>query len=623
MKDFKGAASFDIIKDMADSFGHVYYSMLLEPGVDPEYKAIKGRVLGNVGKIFKIPAGDDAYFNHRFCEALDSNEKQRLRELLINAMSSLSSYEIELRVENVKGRFIWLINKGYFKRDPATKRIVQQGFITQISARMLKRNEYGSGDKRYHSVAGLMNDYVFSVRCKDGEVIETIHGGACKDVTGYTEQEFFEDENLWFTMVHPRDKDLILERANKMASGEQVDEIIHRIKHKNGQTRWVKSVIVPHHDEFGNVFLYDGVIRDITEQIIEQQHLEQMSYMNELLLDATPYPMILMQNDGVVLKANRAGYEIGALDEQSCSTMWKKEIDATCEFRKMLEKSMNTESMVVGDLAYQGNIYEVTIVPNEPDLLLACLHNVTKNRAMSDRLEEDMMLMQAVFENTIASIMILDVNGKFQAINNTASKIIGMEQDEVGGLSLYEVFSKEEAESRMNYIRQVTQNHQALKCEENVNGFQLATMVIPVIDNNSDVIKIAIFSKDITQMKKAEENLIETYQVITAIVENAPMVIIGLDKDRHVILWNEGAEYMSRIKSEKAYNSKITELYEAADDSILQAIEKAYEGEAVELKNATITILNGNEYSLSISFVPKLDAKGVVSGVIIMASMVG
>ena len=67
-----------------------------------------------------------------------------------------------------------------------------------------------------------------------------------------------------------------------------------------------------------------GVIRDITDQIIEQQHLEQMSYMNELLLDATPYPMILMQNDGVVLKANRAGYEIGALDEQSCSTMWKK-----------------------------------------------------------------------------------------------------------------------------------------------------------------------------------------------------------------------------------------------------------------------------------------------------------
>ena len=82
-------------------------------------------------------------------------------------------------------------------------------------------------------------------------------------------------------------------------------------------------------------------------------------------------------------------------------------------------------------------------------------------------------------------------------------------------------------------------------------GSSFVTMVIPVIDNNSDVIKIAIFSKDITQMKKAEENLIETYQVITAIVENAPMVIIGLDKDRHVILWNEGAEYMSRIKSEK------------------------------------------------------------------------
>ena len=52
MKDFKGAANFDIIKDMADNLGHVYYSMLLEPGADPEDKAIKGKVLGNAGKIF-------------------------------------------------------------------------------------------------------------------------------------------------------------------------------------------------------------------------------------------------------------------------------------------------------------------------------------------------------------------------------------------------------------------------------------------------------------------------------------------------------------------------------------------------------------------------------------------
>ena len=38
---------------------------------------------------------------------------------------------------------------------------------------------------------------------------------------------------------------------------------------------------------------------------------------------------------------------------------------------KCSKNQWNTDSMVVGDLAYQGNIYEVTIVPNEPDLLLA------------------------------------------------------------------------------------------------------------------------------------------------------------------------------------------------------------------------------------------------------------
>ncbi len=609
----------DVLGSIVADFGHVYYSLLLEAGYDPETKAIKSRIIGNVNSMISIPKGSDDYFNHRLCESLDPREKERLQDALNNAFTTLSEYEIELRAVNKENKSVWILNKGIFKRDPGTRRIIQYGFITTIPFKMLKRYEFGSGDDRYHCVAGLMNDYVFSVRCQNGEVVETIHGGACKDVTGYTEQDFLDDENLWFSMVHPHDKDLILQRANKMARGEQVDELIHRIKHKNGQTRWVKSVIVPHHDEFGNVFLYDGVIRDITDQVHEQQHVEQESYMNELLLDATPYPMILMQNDGIVLKANRAGYELGAQNEQSCSTMWKKEIDATCEFRKMLEKSMDSGSIVVGDVTYMGNTYEVTIVPNEPDLLLACLHDVTANRAMSDKLEEDKMIMQSIFENTIVSIMLLDLNGKFETINNTASKVIDRSQVEVLGLSVYEVFPREEARLRMEYIQQVAQTRSPLKIEESINGYELVTVVIPVIDKNSDVTKIAMFSKDVTQMKKAEANLIETYQVLTAIIENAQLVIIGLDIERRVILWNDRAARLLGIASEKAYNRTIGELYDSADTAMFEAIDKAYEGIPSEVTRTSVKLLNGKEITVHVTIVPKMDALGQVNGVIGMA----
>ncbi len=611
----------EFVNNLASRLGHVYYSLVMEVGADPEAKAIRAEISGDIDSLISIPKGDIAFFNHRLCEALDPHEKIRLREVMRKALGILSGYEVEIKGETSEGRTVWLINKGEFFKDQSTGRIRQNGFLMTIPGKLLRRNEFASGDDRYHSVAGLMNDYVFSVRCKNGKVIETIHGGACKDVTGYSEEEFFEDENLWFRMVHPSDKELILDRANKMARGETVDELVHRIKHKNGQTRWVKSVIVPHHDEFGNVFLYDGVIRDITEQIQEQQSLEQVSYMNELLLDATPYPMILMQNDGIVLKANRAGYAMGARDEQSCSTMWIKEIDATCEFRTLLDKSMELDSIVVGDISYLGKTYAVTIVPNEPDLLLACLHDVTNSRKLQDRLEEDKMVMQAIFENTIISIMLLDKNGKFEAINTSASRLLDRSQAEIVGLNLYEVFQREIAEKRMGYFQQVSLTRKPIKVEENINGFEVMTMFIPVADKNKEVVKIAVFCKDITQMRKAEANLIETYQVLTSIVENAPLVIIGLDKQRRVILWNDEAENLSAIQSEAAYYKFFGDLYRSVDQHIFAAIERVFLGETIELEKASIELLNGEKYSFHVSFAPKIDAVGTVEGVIIMGRL--
>lgn len=610
----------NLLKDIAGSLGHVYYSITLEVGADIESKAVKAEIIGKIDSVLSIPFGEDAFFNHRLCMALNESEAIRLKEVLNNALNSLSEYEIELRVDSDDGKLVWVLNRGKFFKVPETGRICQYGFIANIPAKMLKRNEFGTADDRYHRLAGLMNDYVFSVRRKDGEIVETIHGGACNDVTGYSEQDFLDDSDLWFKMVHPRDKDLILERANKMARGEKVDELVHRIKHKNGDTRWVKSVIVPHHDEFGNIFLYDGVIRDITEQTLEQHRLEQIAYMNELLLDATPYPMILMQNDGVVIKANKAGYEMGAKDEETCSTMWKKEIDATCEFRSLLDKSMAQDSIFVGEISYQGIIYEVTIVPNEPDLLLACLHDITTRKEMSDRLEEDKMIMQAVFDNTIASIMLLDTNGKFEAINSAASKIIDFSQAEITGLTLYEVFPREEAQKKMEYIQQVTVTHKALHIEEALNGYELDSMVIPVVDKNSEVNKVAIFSKDNTKMKKAEENLVETYQILTTIIENSPLIIMGLNNERRVVLWNRMAEIESDIKASEAYGKVIEELYSSTEEVLLKAIEEAYAGRQVDTIVATTVKLDGTKSKVRLNISPKRDAQGKVNGVIIMAN---
>lgn len=108
-------------------------------------------------------------------------------------------------------------------------------------------------------------DYLYTVRMEAGEPVETTHSEACFDVTGYTNREFADDPFLWINMVIEEDRDLVLQQITNIYSKRFPRPVEHRIVRKDGEVRWVESIVLPHQDEDGNLTSYDGVVRDITE----------------------------------------------------------------------------------------------------------------------------------------------------------------------------------------------------------------------------------------------------------------------------------------------------------------------------------------------------------------------
>lgn len=130
---------------------------------------------------------------------------------------------------------------------------------------------------RYYRLVHYLTDYIYTVKVENGKVIETYHGPGCVTITGYTSEDYENDPELWYRMVHEDDKKAVLELAKQALAGIDVKPLEHRIIHRDGSIRWVRNTIVYTKDEFGNLLYYDGLINDITslKKAEEQNHIKQ------------------------------------------------------------------------------------------------------------------------------------------------------------------------------------------------------------------------------------------------------------------------------------------------------------------------------------------------------------
>lgn len=120
-------------------------------------------------------------------------------------------------------------------------------------------------ERRYEKLVNYLTDYIYTVKIVNGVPIETTHGPGCLSVTGYSPLDFKREPDLWYKMVHHKDRAKVLEQARKALEGVESGPVEHRIVHRDGTVRWIRSKIAVTRDEDGKPVTYDGLINDITD----------------------------------------------------------------------------------------------------------------------------------------------------------------------------------------------------------------------------------------------------------------------------------------------------------------------------------------------------------------------
>ncbi len=178
--------------------------------------------------------------------------------------------------------------------------------VYDITARKQTEEALHESEERYKRITEGLTDYLYTVKFKDGKVIETIHGEACLAVTGYTSKEFAADPYLWINMIVPEEKESIAGRLLRLYKEKNLFSLEHRIIHKNGNIRWIHNTLIPFYDSNGQLLYYDGIIKDITERKQAEEILRVSEERFRSIFQHTASGMALVSLDYYFLHVNEA-----------------------------------------------------------------------------------------------------------------------------------------------------------------------------------------------------------------------------------------------------------------------------------------------------------------------------
>jgi PAS domain S-box-containing protein len=163
-------------------------------------------------------------------------------------------------------------------------------------------------------------------------------------------------------------------------------------------------------------------------------------------------------------------------------------------------------------------------------------------------LENEKNLMKALIDNMPDTIYFKDLESKFIRVNKAQAQLMGVSNpDDVIGKTDFDFFEHAQGafDSEQEIIRTrkpvVNQLH---KVERDGVIRYLSDTKIPLIGSDGECVGTMGITRDITDLKIAEDIMLESQTKFKALFENTPLAIFRLDKDMRVVEYNNRFEKM-------------------------------------------------------------------------------
>ena len=438
-------------------------------------------------------------------------------------------------------------------------------------------------------------------------------------------------------LVHPDDLPVV---TNKMAETLQnpgkIVQARYRLRHQNGSWRWIDMTAM---NLIGNPAV-GGIIRNIRD-ITEQLKLEEINRLGEsqAIRDIKDYAILMLDAEGRILTWNAGaehmkGYKASEIAGKPVSIFYTPE-----------DKAKDHPQELMRAAARQGHVEEegwrvrkdgsrfmadtvITALKNEKGELrgfIKVTRDVTEIRKAQRELQEKTELLDSILRNIGDGVVVANEKGEFILFNQAAERIVGL-GPMAGGpekwTEQYGVFRPDgktplpAAENPMaRAIRGEATNDVEvfLRNAPNPNGLLITLTGRPLKDGKGAIHGGVVVFHDMTERKKAEEEIKRANDFLNAILENIPnMIFVKEAKELRFVRFNKAGEELLGLKRQEMIGKNDHDFFPKAEAEFFTAKDRQVlaGGKLLDIPEEPIETKSAGKRILHTKKLPILDLDG-------------
>jgi PAS domain S-box-containing protein len=181
------------------------------------------------------------------------------------------------------------------------------------------------------------------------------------------------------------------------------------------------------------------------------------------------------------------------------------------------------------------------------------------------RREQVTALLGAIVDSSDDAILSKDLNGVITSWNKSAERMFGYTAQEAIGQSGASLIPADRLREESQIIEKIRrgegfEHFETVRVRKVGSTLNVSLTLSPVRDAAGRIVGASEIARDITERKKAEENLAEASRRFHAHVNNSPLAAIEFDPEFRMTAWSEGAERMFGWSAAETLGKRIKDL---------------------------------------------------------------
>lgn len=390
---------------------------------------------------------------------------------------------------------------------------------------------------------------------------------------GYPLADWLNDPEIWDRIIHPADKDAVLDHTRAaMRAGKNVD-FEYRVICSDGKVMWIRDRSCFIKDTNGEPLCWQGVILDITKRRSAEEELEKREKLYRTLARTIPGTAVLLFDsefrytlaDGEQLREH--GWSQDMFEGKTLFDVFPGEI--TEEWANYYQRALDGEEIIV-ETNFASKDLQVSVLPVRDDdgkifAGMAMWQDITERKKAENAIKENEARYRQLYENANDIIYVHDLEGNYLSVNGVAERVLGYTLEEALQLNITDIAVPEHlARARENLTRKLTsepeQTVYELDCRRKDGRIITLEVNSSAIIQDGKPVAIQGIARDITERKQAQEALRKSEERYRDLFENANDLIYTHDLDGNFTSLNRAGEIITGYTREEAVGMNIAEV---------------------------------------------------------------